>query len=103
EDIAVLDLVSQGRIDLLVAAGYVPAEFAMFGKAMNERGKLMEEGVTALRKAWTGEPFEFRGETVLVRPRPFQQPGPPIIMAGDSRAAARRAARIGDAYAPMAG
>ena len=103
EDVAVLDLVSCGRIDLMVAAGYVAQEWTMFGRDPRDRGKRMEEGVTAIRQAWTGEPFEFRGETVLVRPRPFQRPGPAIIMAGDSRGAARRAARLGDAYAPMTG
>jgi len=103
EDVAVLDLVSGGRVALMVAAGYVEQEWVMFGRDPRDRGKRMEEGVTAIRQAWTGEPFEFRGEQVLVRPRPFQRPGPPIIMAGDSRPAARRAARLADAYAPMTG
>jgi alkanesulfonate monooxygenase SsuD/methylene tetrahydromethanopterin reductase-like flavin-dependent oxidoreductase (luciferase family) len=103
EDVAVLDLLSGGRIDLVVAAGYRPSEFAMFGRSMSQRAALMEEGVPALRRAWTGEPFEFRGETVLVTPRPLQAGGPRIIMTGDTRAAAERAARLGDDYMPMTG
>lgn len=103
EDVAVLDQLSGGRIDLMVVAGYVAAEYAMFGRSMNRRGALMEEGIRALRQAWTGEQFQFRGETVRVRPRPMQRPGPAIVIGGDSRGAARRAARLGDGYAAMAG
>ena len=103
EDAAVLDLISNGRLDLTLGAGYRQEEFAMFGVDPKKRGELMEEGVLALRRAWTGEPFEFRGQTVLVTPRPLQRPGPRITMGGWSKAAARRAARIGDAYVPAQG
>lgn len=103
EDAAVVDLISNGRLDLILGAGYRQEEFAMFGVDRSKRGALMEEGVAALRQAWTGEPFEFRGETVLVTPRPLQRPGPRLIMGGWSKAAARRAARIGDEYFPAQG
>lgn len=103
EDVAVLDIISGGRVDLLVVAGYRVEEYEMFGLAFSDRGRLMEEGVTALKQAWTGEPFSYRGRSVRVRPTPLQQPRPTIIMAGDSRGAARRAARLGDAYSAMAG
>jgi alkanesulfonate monooxygenase SsuD/methylene tetrahydromethanopterin reductase-like flavin-dependent oxidoreductase (luciferase family) len=103
EDTAVLDQISAGRLDLLVVAGYRPNEFAMFGSSMSARGALMEEGVQAIRTAWTGEEFELRGHKVRVSPRPYQRPGPAIVIGGDTRAAARRAVRIGDGYAPMAG
>ncbi len=103
EDAALLDVISNGRLDLTIGAGYRKEEFAMFGVDLSKRAALMEEGVLALRQAWTGEPFEFRGETVLVTPRPVQRPGPRITMGGWSAAAARRAARIGDAYMPTNG
>jgi alkanesulfonate monooxygenase SsuD/methylene tetrahydromethanopterin reductase-like flavin-dependent oxidoreductase (luciferase family) len=103
EDVAVLDLISRGRIDLMCVIGYVPSEYAMFGVTTSRRGALMEEGLAALRQAWTGEEFDFRGERVRVRPRPYQDRGPAIIVGGDSRPAARRAARLADAYAAMAG
>jgi alkanesulfonate monooxygenase SsuD/methylene tetrahydromethanopterin reductase-like flavin-dependent oxidoreductase (luciferase family) len=61
---------------------------------------MMEEGIETLKKAWTGEPFEFRGETVRILPRPVQNPRPPIIMGGSSDAAAARAARIADGFMP---
>ena len=103
EEVAVLDLVSGGRVELVVGAGYRPSEFAMFGGAMAERARRMEEAIPALRAAWRGEPFEFRGRTVLVRPRPARAGGPAIVYAGFSPPAARRAARLADAFMPMPG
>ena len=103
EQVAVLDLVSGGRVELVVGAGYRPSEFAMFGGSMGGRARRMEEAIPALRAAWRGEPFAFRGERILVRPRPAQPGGPPICYAGYSAQAARRAARLADAFMPMPG
>ena len=100
EDIAVVDLLSGGRLSIVVANGYVRDEFDMFDVAMSERAARTTEAVTALKQAWTGEPFEHRGRTVQVRPRPTNPGGPAIILGGSSDAAARRAARIADGYQP---
>ncbi|AMN46225.1 luciferase [Steroidobacter denitrificans] len=100
EDLALLDLISKGRIDVNLVAGYVPSEFAMFDVPMSERPARMTEVVKTLKQAWSGEPFEYRGRTVLIRPAPFRRGGPPITLGGSSEAAARRAARIGDGFAP---
>lgn len=100
EDLAVLDLISKGRIDVNLVAGYVPDEFAMFGVPMSERARRMTETVRTLKAAWTGEAFEYRGRRVRVRPAPFRPGGPPLTLGGSSEAAARRAARIGDGFAP---
>ncbi|HEY8525982.1 MAG TPA: LLM class flavin-dependent oxidoreductase [Acidimicrobiales bacterium] len=100
EDLAVADLVSGGRLDVVLAAGYRPAEFAHLGRDINARAAAMEEGVATLRRAFTGEPFEHRGRPVRVMPRPAQRPGPPLILAGSGPAAARRAARLGDGFMP---
>jgi alkanesulfonate monooxygenase SsuD/methylene tetrahydromethanopterin reductase-like flavin-dependent oxidoreductase (luciferase family) len=62
----------------------------------------MEESVEALKSAWTGEPFDFRGRVVRILPRPAQRPRPQIFMGGASPASARRAARIADGYQPLA-
>lgn len=102
EDLAVLDLVSRGRLRLTVAGGYRPAEYAQFGVNMKRRPSLMEEGIDVLKRAWTGEPFEFRGETVRVLPRPYQRPRPSITLGGASPATARRAAAMCDGYEPLA-
>ncbi len=100
EQCAVLDNLSGGRFDLTVGAGYVRGEFEMFGVAMNRRPSLMTETVTALRQAWSGEPFEFRGRTVHVTPTPESKRGPGLTMGGSSEAAARRAARLGVGFIP---
>lgn len=101
EDLAVCDLLCGGRLDVMVGAGYREEEFDMYDIDIHRRGRVMEEGIQTLIKAWTGEPFEFRGRTVQVMPRPAQRPRPPIIVGGASPASAKRAARIGDAYAPI--
>ncbi|MCB1679369.1 MAG: LLM class flavin-dependent oxidoreductase [Halioglobus sp.] len=97
EDVAALDNISAGRVTLVAAAGYVPSEFAMFGRAMKGRGKVLEEGVEVLRRAWSGEPFEYRDGAVRVTPRPVQDPLP-IMLGGSTPVAARRAARIADGF-----
>jgi alkanesulfonate monooxygenase SsuD/methylene tetrahydromethanopterin reductase-like flavin-dependent oxidoreductase (luciferase family) len=100
EDAAVVDLISGGRLDLVLANGYVRDEFDMLGCPMSERAARTAEAVATLRQAWTGEPFEFRGRTVQVTPRPHQPGGPKISLGGSTEAAARRAARIADGFTP---
>lgn len=100
EDLAVLDLVSNGRLDVTITNGYVAAEFDMFGVPLSNRAKRTTEAVTTLKAAWTGEPFEYRGRTVRVTPKPAQLGGPPISLGGSVEAAARRAARIADGFVP---
>jgi alkanesulfonate monooxygenase SsuD/methylene tetrahydromethanopterin reductase-like flavin-dependent oxidoreductase (luciferase family) len=100
EDVAVVDLLSQGRLDLILTNGYVDTEFAMFDRPIGQRAKRVTEAVQVLRQAWTGEPFAYRGRTVRVTPTPFQPGGPKISLGGSSEPAARRAARIADGFAP---
>ena len=100
EDIAVVDQISGGRLDLVLTNGYVASEFAMFDRDLAERPKRTVEMVETLREAWTGETFEHRGRAVQVTPAPCQPGGPKITMGGSSEVAARRAARLGDGYMP---
>src|SRR5207244_596809 len=100
EDMVVLDHLSRGRVDFIVAGGYVREEFAMFGVPMGERAQRVEETVATLRAAFAGEPFEFRGRTVQITPQPYQSGGPSITLGGSSEPAARRAARIADGFIP---
>jgi alkanesulfonate monooxygenase SsuD/methylene tetrahydromethanopterin reductase-like flavin-dependent oxidoreductase (luciferase family) len=100
EDMAVLDHLSRGRVDLIVAGGYVREEFAMYGVPMSDRARRVTDTVATLRAAFTGEPFEFRGRTVQVTPPPYRPSGPAIMLGGSSEPAARRAARIADGFIP---
>jgi alkanesulfonate monooxygenase SsuD/methylene tetrahydromethanopterin reductase-like flavin-dependent oxidoreductase (luciferase family) len=99
EDLLVLDNLSRGRVDLIVAGGYVRQEFEMYDVAPKERGRLVTEAVATLRAAFRGEPFEYRGRTVHLTPPPYGT-GPSISLGGSSAAAARRAARIADGFVP---
>jgi alkanesulfonate monooxygenase SsuD/methylene tetrahydromethanopterin reductase-like flavin-dependent oxidoreductase (luciferase family) len=100
EDLAVLDLASRGRVATTLGMGYRAEEYASFGKDFAERGKLLDDCIDVLLKAWSGEPFQWRGRTVRVTPRPYTQPHPPIQAGGQSLAGARRAARFGLPYQP---
>jgi alkanesulfonate monooxygenase SsuD/methylene tetrahydromethanopterin reductase-like flavin-dependent oxidoreductase (luciferase family) len=100
EDLVVLDHLSKGRVDVIVAGGYVREEFAMYGVEMASRARRVTELVSTLKSAFTGEPFEFRGRTVHVTPAPYRQGGPGILLGGSSEPAARRAARIADGFIP---
>ncbi|NEB81646.1 LLM class flavin-dependent oxidoreductase [Streptomyces sp. SID14478] len=102
EDIAVLDLVSGGRLVTVAGIGYRPEEYAQFDVEWKRRGKLQDELLDTLLKAWTGEEFTFRGRQVRVTPRPFTQPHPLLLVGGSSQAAARRAARLGLPFFPSA-
>jgi alkanesulfonate monooxygenase SsuD/methylene tetrahydromethanopterin reductase-like flavin-dependent oxidoreductase (luciferase family) len=98
EDVAVVDQISRGRFELVVGAGYVGREFAMFGKSIDDRVRLQTEGIEVLEKAWSGQPFEYRGATVTVTPQPYRKPRPPVVLGGSTAGAARRAARIADGF-----
>ena len=97
EDAAVVDIVSNGRLDLGLAAGYRLAEFAGFGIDRSERAARMDEGLLILKHALSGEAFEHHGRffdlgPLRVVPPPVQRPIP-LWMGGRSAAAMRRAAR----------
>ncbi|MEU2158424.1 LLM class flavin-dependent oxidoreductase [Streptomyces sp. NPDC019396] len=102
EDIAVLDLVSRGRLVTVAGIGYRPEEYAAHGVDWERRGALQDELLDTLLAAWTGEEFEYRGRTVRVTPRPYTQPHPMLLVGGSSRPAARRAARLGLPFFPSA-
>jgi alkanesulfonate monooxygenase SsuD/methylene tetrahydromethanopterin reductase-like flavin-dependent oxidoreductase (luciferase family) len=89
EDLAVLDVLSNGRVDVTLGAGYRREEFLMFGTNWKRRPSLMREAVRLMRAAWLGEPFEHNGTTVRVLPRPVQATIP-LWLAGSSEGAAQR-------------
>ena len=101
EQIAVTDLISNGRINVIFGAGYVPFEFATFRKSLKDRAKLMDLGIETILRALHGERFESDGRPVFVRPLPVQAPEDIIMVGGGVEASARRAARFGVGFGPM--
>lgn len=103
EQIAVVDLMSNGRINVIFGAGYVPSEFAMFGKSLKDRAKLMDAGLEIILRALKGERFEHEGRPVFIRPLPVQEPEDIVMVGGGVPASAKRAARFGVGFGPMKG
>ena len=101
EQLVVLDHLSRGRVWTVAGAGSRPEEFAMAGVDIKRRGAILEANLRVMIQAFTGEPFEYDGRTVLVTPRPFTDPHPPILVGGGVEAAARRAARLRLPMMPM--
>ncbi len=99
EEIAVADLCLGGRLDVGLGVGYVEADFEAFATDFRTRGAALDDLIPFLRRAWTGEPFEYRGTTVRVTPRPVQDPMP-IHVGGASRRGVERAVSLADGYFP---
>ncbi len=95
EDMAVIDLISRGRVGYVVGIGYRQEEFDRFGVDRRHRARLVEERIGILRGLLAGEQVRLRGRTVHVTPSPFTPGGPHLAYGGGSAAAARRAARLG--------
>jgi alkanesulfonate monooxygenase SsuD/methylene tetrahydromethanopterin reductase-like flavin-dependent oxidoreductase (luciferase family) len=100
EQIAVADLISGGRVRVILAAGYVEREFAMFGVSMHDRARRMDEGLDVILRALKGERFDFQGRPVFVRPLP-PSGASKIYVGGGVPASAKRAARLGLGFYPM--
>jgi alkanesulfonate monooxygenase SsuD/methylene tetrahydromethanopterin reductase-like flavin-dependent oxidoreductase (luciferase family) len=100
EDLAILDVASAGRLAVTAGLGYRPDEYAMFGRDWKGRGRLFDDCLDVLLRAWTGEVFEWQGRRVHLTPPPYTQPHPPILVGGTSLRAARRAARLGLPFQP---
>ena len=108
EDVAVVDILSGGRVELGLAPGYRPSEFEVLGVPRRERGVRTDETVEILRQAWAGERFSYSGrvfdlQDVVVQPVPRRGPELPVHIGGSSSAAAIRAGRHGCNFMPDIG
>jgi len=99
---ATLDHLSGGRVILGVGAGHVEGEFAALGVPFSERGRITNEAIDGILAAWRAEWVDGApGDEVGLRPRPMQQPRPPIWVGGSGRPALRRVAERGDGWIPQ--
>ena len=103
KQLATLDIVSGGRLDVGVSLGWSQDEYEACGVPFRERGARLDEYLRCLQALWGDDPVEFSGRyyTVprsLFRPKPHQRPRPPILVGGYAPATVRRAATLGDGY-----
>lgn len=103
---ATLDQFSGGRVILGVGTGHLKPEFRALRAPFEERGAATDEYIAVIKALWSNDEASFHGtyfqfEAMSLAPRPVQQPHPPIWAGGNSRRAARRAARLGDGWVPF--
>ena len=104
--VATLDVLSAGRVEFGVGASWLEAEWRALGLDFTTRGARVDEILAVCRRLWADRTVEHHGRffdfgPVMFEPKPVQRPGPPLHIGGDSRAALRRAAVIGDGWIPM--
>ncbi|OBF43156.1 luciferase [Mycobacterium sp. 852002-50816_SCH5313054-b] len=95
EEMSVLDLISRGRVSYAFGVGHRSADYDHFGIGMATRGRVADEILAVLGPLVRGEPVGYRGRTVRVTPRCGSPDGPMMLIAGGSKAAARRAGSLG--------
>ncbi len=103
EELATLDIVSEGRLIVGLGTGYLREEYAAFGVPFEERFARFEECIAVLEALWTSDRVTFHGrftqlEDVPVMTRPVQQPRPPLWLGAMGDVGVRRAARLADAW-----
>lgn len=107
KELATIDVLSGGRVTLGVGIGWLAEEFAAIGVPFDERAARTEENIRAMRALWSDDET-FHGEFISFdkarsNPKPVQPGGIPIVVGGHTKAAARRAGRLGDGFFPGRG
>jgi probable F420-dependent oxidoreductase len=104
EDVAMLDVMSGGRVVLGIAIGYKPDEFALYGVELEKRGARFEEQLAIMKGLWTQERVQFKGTYYALEgrlePKPLQKPHPPVWIGGWGDITLRRAATLADNWIP---
>ena len=101
--IQTFDIVSGGRAEIGVGAGWLRSEWAAAGMDPGTRGRRLDEALDVCKRLWTEDSVGHKGEfyqfePVMFEPKPLQRPHPPIHVGGESDAALRRVARHGDGW-----
>jgi probable F420-dependent oxidoreductase len=104
EDVALLDVMSQGRFTLGIAIGYKPDEFTLYGVDLEKRGARFEEQLAIMKGLWAQERVQFKGKYFAVdgrlEPSPVSKPHPPLWIGGWGDITLRRAATLADNWIP---
>jgi probable F420-dependent oxidoreductase len=104
EDVALLDVMSGGRVTLGIAIGYKPDEFALYGAELERRGARFEEQLRIMQALWSGERVRLAGRFYTVdgrlEPLPVTRPHPPVWIGGWGELTLRRAATLADNWIP---
>lgn len=103
KQLATLDLVSGGRLDVGLGIGWSEDEYDAVGTPFRQRGRRADEFLRCLKTIWTAETAEFRGEFYRlpksrIEPKPVQKPHPPITIGGYSPVVIRRAVTLADGF-----
>jgi probable F420-dependent oxidoreductase len=103
KQLATLDLVCDGRLDVGVSLGWSEDEYESCGIPFPERGARLDEYLRCLHALWGDDPVEFSGRFYsvprsLFLPKPRQRPRPPLLVGGYAEATVRRAVTLGDGY-----
>ncbi|MGQ0430872.1 MAG: LLM class F420-dependent oxidoreductase [Microthrixaceae bacterium] len=98
-----LDVGSRGRLELGIGASWLKEEWQAAGLDFHTRGRRLDEALEVCTRLWSEEVVEHHGtffdfDPVMFEPKPIQKPWPPIHVGGESDAALRRAARVGDGW-----
>ena len=101
-----VDVLSGGRFELGIGASWLEEEWRATQLDFSTRGRRVDEAIEVCKRLWAEETVTHHGEffsfdEVVFEPKPVQRPGPPILVGGESKAALRRAARLGDGWVGM--
>src|SRR5262249_30775635 len=104
EDVAMLDVMSPGRVTLGIAIGYKPGEFPLHRAQLQERGATVGGELAVLKALWTQERMSFKGAYYTVEgrlePKPVPRPHPPVWIGGWGDITLKRAATLADNWIP---
>lgn len=100
EDITLLDLVSGGRFSTTCGLGYRQVEYERCGADWNNRGQLFDEKLAVMVEALQGHSFYYNGGETTLNPAPNSPVQALLMVGGNSKVAARRAARFGLLFCP---
>jgi probable F420-dependent oxidoreductase len=107
KEIATLDLISGGRFEFGIGAGWLKEEVELFGGDFPHRWTQTREYIEAMKACWGPDPAQYHGKyanfgPIHLFPKPVQKPHPPVLVGGPTDKALSRVARFGDGWIPLA-